>query len=724
MTLLHIYVADGLDGTETILREHSSHPHTKSLLEIDLTHAPLQDVDFDKCYAFLIDRLSTSEAGYLIVDGFDNLGIAIQDQLLRKLAIFEKQALRVLLLRGAPELRPFSSQYTSCDTCIPKAGGPEELYVYWSCDICEFDICDDCRSNGQHCRDQSHRITEPYQSINIELRSLPSELHDFVRLDLIREYGDDVDDNIVKVLCKRCEGNINYAKLRLDHIRDLENPRDYVSIFDRLPRSVVAFFDAEMHRLNTENSLQRYQTLLALAIVAEVKRAKIWELEDLLRYTEPHVTSYEIRDYPLVRRVLRSAKGILCAIVCHGQLEPGEVDSDRQKIVLYLDDIDWYIAEDYNKEFALIKRFLYQYLDGTEGVNRLEEYEHTIGADRKATMGTDVLRRLTPDCNIAEAIARDPGSLCILCQGIMHRGSESSGVIVSTAITRRTACSICLHVLKAAETLKEASVKFKWSRRTRGRLLQSDDQLTLTLRLADLPFRHFDTTFVFVLKSEIGFVQNERNIGMSTELLHTGAQIQQWLQTCQNEHYHCTIPKSKDYVPKRLVDMDTGVEGQLRIVYGTEKHEGPYATLSHSWGRSPKFLTLTTSNQQKLMTEGFSMADMANKNFEDAIQVAQYLGVRYIWIDSLCICQAGKDKDFSTEGQFMHLVYQHSYFNIVAADSKDGDGGLFRPRLPNTSLSMNTTQQWVMLDKDMWARKLLTSPIYTRGWVFQSTYCL
>ena len=119
------------------------------------------------------------------------------------------------------------------------------------------------------------------------------------------------------------------------------------------------------------------------------------------------------------------------------------------------------------------------------------------------------------------------------------------------------------------------------------------------------------------------------------------------------------------------------------------------------------------------MKQGFSVTELRNKNFEQAIEVARHLKVKYIWIDSLCICQAGRDKDFREEGQYMHLVYQNSFCNIVAADSKDGQGGLFRNRPIETLPGTDTQGSWVVLDKELWAKQLLQSPIYTRGWVFQ-----
>lgn len=173
--------------------------------------------------------------------------------------------------------------------------------------------------------------------------------------------------------------------------------------------------------------------------------------------------------------------------------------------------------------------------------------------------------------------------------------------------------------------------------------------------------------------------------------------------------------------------IKTGTAEHYRIVDTAEhKVRDSYVTLSHSWGRL-KFLSLTRGNEAVLMGHGFPRSALGNKNFEEAIDVAQHMGVEYIWIDSLCICQ-GDGGDFATEGQYMHKVYQNSLCNIVAAASRDSTGGLFRAREPNFVTDLDDidstekdseAREWMVLDKDLWSERLLQSPIYTRGWVFQ-----
>ncbi|KAM3067018.1 hypothetical protein ACMFMG_011800 [Clarireedia jacksonii] len=69
------------------------------------------------------------------------------------------------------------------------------------------------------------------------------------------------------------------------------------------------------------------------------------------------------------------------------------------------------------------------------------------------------------------------------------------------------------------------------------------------------------------------------------------------------------------------------------------------------------------------------------KTFQDAIIISRNLGIRYLWIDSLCITQDDMD-DWRQEASKMAQIYQCSTLCIAASSSSDDAGGLqdtFRP---------------------------------------------
>ncbi|KAK4232227.1 heterokaryon incompatibility protein-domain-containing protein [Podospora fimiseda] len=73
---------------------------------------------------------------------------------------------------------------------------------------------------------------------------------------------------------------------------------------------------------------------------------------------------------------------------------------------------------------------------------------------------------------------------------------------------------------------------------------------------------------------------------------------------------------------------------------------------------------------------GLPISELPN-TFQDTITVTRHLGIRYIWIDSICISQDDDKIDWAKEAPRMHHVYGHASFNIVTAHSEGLEGTLF-----------------------------------------------
>ncbi|KAF1954420.1 HET-domain-containing protein [Byssothecium circinans] len=219
------------------------------------------------------------------------------------------------------------------------------------------------------------------------------------------------------------------------------------------------------------------------------------------------------------------------------------------------------------------------------------------------------------------------------------------------------------------------------------------------------------------------------------------------LSDCDEKHKHCPMQMRKKweksgrlrdvFVPTRLLDLGkVGSRENIRVVdTKAENIKASYATLSHCWGPAdpndphrPKKDLLTRRTMEEFTTIGIGWEKLS-RNFKQAIKVARLMGLRYMWIDSLCICQ-GPDGDFVTEGALMHKVYRNSHCNIAAADSRDPAGGLFREREPfevlpakfesgEKSPMFGGKKTWRVVRGDMWDQVLLKTSLYTRGWVFQ-----
>jgi hypothetical protein len=147
-----------------------------------------------------------------------------------------------------------------------------------------------------------------------------------------------------------------------------------------------------------------------------------------------------------------------------------------------------------------------------------------------------------------------------------------------------------------------------------------------------------------------------------------------------------------------------------------------YTTLSHCWAEA-QIITTTKATFLSRMKQITWMS--LSKTFQDAIIITHKLGLRFIWIDSLCIIQ-DDILDWETESKKMASIYESSKVTIAAAKSHDGKGGCFvRGRIfpvtdENTGLDVFTRQgpSHHGFEDDSWFNRT-TLPLFSRAWTFQ-----
>jgi hypothetical protein len=112
----------------------------------------------------------------------------------------------------------------------------------------------------------------------------------------------------------------------------------------------------------------------------------------------------------------------------------------------------------------------------------------------------------------------------------------------------------------------------------------------------------------------------------------------------------------------------------------------------------------------------------------DAVVITRNLGLKYLWINALCIVQDDVD-DWKREALSMGEVYAQSAITIAASSSPDGDGGCFLPRVqgPTAQLLWSAYDGVSELEKvsfrryDPWCYQRLVEegPLNKRAWVLQ-----
>jgi hypothetical protein len=147
----------------------------------------------------------------------------------------------------------------------------------------------------------------------------------------------------------------------------------------------------------------------------------------------------------------------------------------------------------------------------------------------------------------------------------------------------------------------------------------------------------------------------------------------------------------------------------------------PYATLSYCWGGDQPFKT--TAENFLLMQESLDYNSLP-KTIQDAIVVTRQIGLRYLWIDALCIIQDSQT-DIACWINRMDSMYSDCTICIGAAVAKFVSEGFLRPRQHPRAVKLPFD-----LTKGgkghVWATRYRSSvdpvPLFQRAWAFQERY--
>lgn len=155
--------------------------------------------------------------------------------------------------------------------------------------------------------------------------------------------------------------------------------------------------------------------------------------------------------------------------------------------------------------------------------------------------------------------------------------------------------------------------------------------------------------------------------------------VRQLLANCARSHAKCAYKPLS--LPTRVIDVGSEDEEPRLHVPRSDEQPAEYTTLSHCWGGSRPIETNTKNVQER--KNRIPLAQLP-KTFKDAVIVTRSLGVRYLWIDSLCILQDSQE-DWEREASRMSTVYSNCYLMIAADHSGSCHGGCFKdgpPRSP------------------------------------------
>ncbi|KAL2061952.1 hypothetical protein VTL71DRAFT_7330 [Oculimacula yallundae] len=147
-----------------------------------------------------------------------------------------------------------------------------------------------------------------------------------------------------------------------------------------------------------------------------------------------------------------------------------------------------------------------------------------------------------------------------------------------------------------------------------------------------------------------------------------------WIWKCLRTHPHCARKMAE--LPKRVIDIGTSLNDPIRLHIPNSITETgtPYIALSYSWGTELPLRTTKATLQKHC--EGIPFEDFP-RTLQDALHVTRGLGLRYIWIDALCIVQDDA-QDWEEQAALMGNIYQGSLVNISATCSTSLSAGFLQ----------------------------------------------
>lgn len=150
-----------------------------------------------------------------------------------------------------------------------------------------------------------------------------------------------------------------------------------------------------------------------------------------------------------------------------------------------------------------------------------------------------------------------------------------------------------------------------------------------------------------------------------------GPMLASWITECNTTHKDGTTRNAK--LPRRVLDVGskTGSRIFCHDSSGEPEADGRYVALSYCWGKSHPPKTIKDNLAQHQQDISF---DTLPRSFQDAVTVTRNLGIRYLWIDSLCIVQ-DDTLDWQRESSKMAAYYSNAYLVIAAAQAGDPTQG-------------------------------------------------
>lgn len=283
---------------------------------------------------------------YCVVDALDEC--SFRQELVSEILKLVPEKLSLLIT--SRQIDGESRGYTfNCDIC-----GSTGNVIYYHCGICnneDFDLCVSCKEKNLWCKDRSHTLSEPNDSVNIDIRTPDEDLERYVQWEISKEtkdYGSkswdarsyssrpgttrfgrkcqkdpDLLRRIPAVVVQKANGRFLYAKLFMDSLKSKQTLRHIQDTLDNFPDEVNDIYTDILQRISDQKlAADRTLGLKSLSrIVCAHRPLSLSELQHVLA-VEPGSTVFDrYLDYDQ-EEILSSTAGLVT------------VDSDKNAVRL------------------------------------------------------------------------------------------------------------------------------------------------------------------------------------------------------------------------------------------------------------------------------------------------------------------------------------------------------------------------------------------------------